>query len=230
MRPADLLNEAQDLSAADRADSIVLAVRSDRRQRSYLLHKSDAGLVMDSRWLMAPEAAGEVHGHLRSVTPLSGAIMPIGYGIVAVDFEHRRIMSAQSYRDLSLFTAGEFGFPGYAGPRWLDWTKVLAGAFAHEAVTDAIYERSGTRRTVHSVPLATPARERQALALRFASHNRPEGFHFRGLGFRPRGWTVDVIPASKHNARWTGERAVHRLARQGWRCAALEAWATCGYG
>lgn len=211
------------------SDDLVLAIRQSGVQTVRIVHKSDAGLVQDCRWLDDPNGRSMVADFVGAITANEDYIQPLGYGLIAVDFDRQTITSVQGYRDVGAFTADEFGYPRHAGPSWLDWPSVMHHAFEREAVDSAIYTADQSERCTR-IPLAGLARRRQALALRFASTAKPKGYALRGFTFQPRGWTVGHISGAYKVPSFAAERAFTSLARAGWRCAPLTQWKQCPFG
>lgn len=206
------------------ADFVLLAIRENGRQRSCVIHKSEAALVMDCGWLLQPSSASLVTDFLKNKPMQDGPLRPVGYGVVAVDFERRRVTSAQGYRDLSIFGADEFGFPRHVGPFWLDWSSVLKRAFDSCAVPEAIYARPGSNARETRIEIPPAARSSASLALRFASRAKPVGFRFLGLGFEPPGWRIDNHQVTYPLLSRHMGRALSRLSKDGWMCADPVLW------
>lgn len=211
------------------SDALVLAIRQSGVQTARIVHKSDAGLVQDCRWLDDPKGPSLVADYVSAIAANDDEIQPLGYGLIAVDFDRKAITSAQGYRDIGTFTAGEFGYPRHVGPSWLDWQSVMHHAFEREAVDSAIYTTDQGARCAR-IPLAGPARRRQTLALRFASTVKPKGYALRGFSFQPSGWTVRHINGAYQVPSIAAERAFNSLNRAGWRCAPLAQWKQCQFG
>lgn len=210
-------------------DALVLAIRINGTQSTRIVHKSDAGLVQDCRWLDAPQGPSLVGDFIAGIECNDEPIQPRGYGLISVDFDRKEITSVQGYRDVGAFTADEFGYPRLVGPSWLEWQQVLLNAFEREAVDSAIFTSSHGQRCAR-VPLAGAARRRQVLALRFASHAKPKGYALRGFAFQPPGWKVRHINGAQNTPAVAAERAFNSLTKSGWRCAALTQWTQCAFG
>lgn len=213
----------------DPLDALVLAIRQNGRQSTRIVHKSDAGLVQDCRWLESPGTPTEVGDFLHEKPSDDREIAPTGYGLIAVDFDHQVITSVQGYRDIGCFTADEFGYPRLVGPTWLEWRMVLHHAFSREAVPSAIYEKTARGRCAR-IPLLASARRKASLALRFAAQAKPAGFEFRGMTFQPPGWKVNHIAGAISTPGYAAERAFTSLSKSGWRCAPLDQWKRCHFG
>lgn len=211
------------------ADGLVIAIRQSGIQSVRIVHKSDAGLVQDCRWLDDPQGPSLVADFIGSIAANDEDIQPKGYGLIAVDFDRKAITSVQGYRDIGAFTADEFGYPRHVGPSWLDWQDVTRSAFERDAVDAAVYTAEQGARCAR-IALSGPARRRQALALRFASNAKPQGYALRGFAFEPPGWRVRHINGAPKVPAFAAERAFTSLTKAGWRCAPLAQWKQCPFG
>lgn len=211
------------------SDALVLAIRQSGVQTVRIVHKSDAGLVQDCRWLEDPAAPSLVADFVGTIDASDDDIQPKGYGLIAVDFDGKAITSIQNHRDVGTFKADEFGYPDHAGPSWLNWQQVMHHAFEREAVGSAIYTTDHGARGAR-IPLAGPVRCRQTLALRFASNAKPHGFSLRGFTFEPKGWRIRHLNGVIEAPSLASERAFTSLTRAGWRCAPLALWKQCRFG
>lgn len=215
--------------SANEEDVLLLAIRRDGAQTTRIVHKSDAGLVQDCRWLDDPESPSKVSHFLCSVPVAQEALQPCGYGLIAVDFDRRAITSIQTFREVDSFSADEFGYPRFAGPTWMDWPSLLHHAFERGAVDAAHYTSEDGARSARIV-LPETTRFRQTLALRFASKARPRGYALRRFTFQPPGWKVNQIKGASKLPSMAAERAFTSLTKAGWRCAPLAQWKQCPFG
>ena len=211
------------------SDALVLAIRQFGIQMVRIVQKSDVGLVQDCRWLDDPNGRSMVADFVGAIAANEDYIQPLGYGLIAVDFDRKAITSVQGYRDIGAFTADEFGYPRHVGPPWLDWQDVTRSAFERDAVDAALYKAEQGVRCAR-IALSGPARRRQALALRFASNAKPQGYALRGFAFEPPGWRVSHINAAPKVPAFAAERAFTSLTKAGWRCAPLAQWKQCPFG
>lgn len=211
------------------ADSVLLALKESGRQRSCIIHKSEAALVMDCGWLLQPTSRSLVADFLQTMPMQDGPLQPAGYGVVAVDFDHRRVTSAQGYRDLGIFGADEFGYPRHVGPFWLEWSCVLKRAFDSCAVPEAIYARPVPDARKARVEIPPAARSSCSLALRFASKAKPAGSRLLGLRFEPPGWRIDHHQVTHPLPTGYVDRALSRLTQDGWECADPTLWRQCDF-
>lgn len=227
MNYSPLLRAFNALAPHDRPDALALAIRRDGRQHLHLINKHDAGLAMDCRWLADPDKPGDTHDFLASLAVIHGPVEPVGYGVITIDFDAHKIVSAQSYRMLNLFTADEFGHHAHCGPFWTDWCDVIKAAFEHNAIATVRYAHQGGNFSNQLRALDVVARSNWTQALRSATSKKPYGFVFRGFDFCPPLWQIETVAMVPGNASLVGDRAFLRLMRNGWECATRSVW--CGH-
>lgn len=174
-------------------DKVHITIVRHNLQTSYILNKSSVCMAMDSRWLLSPDSESQTAQYLRQQPTTELATAPRGCGMLVVNFDQAQILSFQGYKDVRLFSLDEFGFYGGASPIWMNWNAIQRDAFDNECMASVVYSRRADPSRTIPVDLPLTARAHKNLAMRFASHAKPEGCKTIGLGFSPPGWSISHV-------------------------------------